>query len=86
MWSSPARRRIRKVYGEGSPVQTQFERFNVHVYYTVISVFLDFVIWCLGPLVDDERDYGLPRLYLAAVTRRLCRRILLRRGLITEAD
>lgn len=67
-------------------MQTQFEQFNTHLYYTVIGVFLDVVIWCLGPLVDEERDYARPRLYLAAITRHLCRRALLRRGLITEAD
>jgi len=65
-------------------VQTQFEQLNAHAYYTIVGVFLDLVIWCLGPLVDDQRDYSRVRFYLAALTCKLCRAWLLRRGVITE--
>ena len=67
-------------------MQTSFEQLNIHVYYTGVGVFLSFVIWCLGPLVNDQRDYGTGRLYLAAVTRKLCRVWLRRHGVIPETD
>jgi hypothetical protein len=53
-----------------------FDEFNLHVYNSARGVFLDAVIWCLGPVVDDSREYGVFRLYLAAATYRLCRRVL----------
>ena len=65
---------------------SQFQQLNIHAYYTLVGVFLDFVIWCLGPLVDEEKDYSLARYYLAAVTCRICRSWLTRRGWITESD
>ena len=49
-----------------------FAAINLHVYHSVVSVFLDAVIWCLGPYADDSRDYGLARHLLARLTRRLC--------------
>jgi len=63
-------------------MRTEFEEFNLFVYYSTLGVFLDTIIWCLGPLVDDTREYGLFRLYLAALTRKLCRGWLHYRGVI----
>jgi len=57
-------------------VYTQFEELNLHVYNSARGAVFDAVIWCLGPLVDDSREYGIARLYLAALTYRICRRLL----------
>ena len=51
-----------------------FQEFNLYVYYTARNLIYDAVIWCLGPFVDDTREYGLPRVWLARVTRQACRR------------
>jgi hypothetical protein len=53
-------------------MHSDFEQFNLFAYHSLVNAFLDLVIWCLGPYVDDSREYGLPRKYLAVVTRRLC--------------
>ena len=50
-----------------------FEEVNLYVYHSLRGLFYDGVIWCLGPLADDSRDYGLARCYLALATRRVCR-------------
>ena len=50
-----------------------FEEFNFLVYYSIQGWFYDLVIWCLGPFVDDSRDYGIFRCYLALATRSFCR-------------
>ena len=55
-----------------------FEELNLFAYHSACGVFYDFVIWCLGPFVDDSREYGLFRCCLAAVTRRVCLRLLVR--------
>ena len=55
---------------------TRFEELNLHVYHSARGLVYDGVIWCLGPLVDESRKYGLLRLYLAAATYRICRRVL----------
>ena len=65
-------------------MRSDFEELNVFAYYSIANVFLDCVIWCLGPFVNDSREYSVPRLYLAAATRRLCRIWLERRGLISR--
>jgi hypothetical protein len=57
-------------------VFTRFEELNLHVYNSVRGLAYDCVIWCLGPLVDESREYGLFRLYLAAATFKICRRVL----------
>lgn len=57
-------------------MQTSFEEFNLLIYNVVRGTACDAVIWGLGPYVDDSREYGVFRLYLAAFTRRLCRRWL----------
>jgi hypothetical protein len=57
-------------------VYTEFEELNLHVYHSARGAVYDGVIWCLGPLVDDSREYGWFRLYLAAATYRICRRVL----------
>jgi hypothetical protein len=64
-------------------MRTQFEQLNVFAYYSIINVFLDMIIWCLGPFVDNSREYNVPRLYLAVATRKLCRAWLSRRGVIS---
>ncbi len=55
-----------------------FEEINLWAYYSVCGAFYDIVIWCLGPFVDDTREYGLLRCYLALMTRSACRVWLLR--------
>ena len=67
-------------------MHSDFEELNLVAYYSVVNRFLDLVIWCLGPLVDDSREYGLPRLYLAAATRKLCAIWIERRGLIPHDE
>ena len=55
---------------------TRFEELNLHVYHCAQGLIYDGVIWCLGPLVDESRKYSLVRLYLAAATYKICRRLL----------
>jgi hypothetical protein len=55
-------------------VYTNFEDFNALVYYSLRAMLLDVVIWCLGPYVDETREFGRPRIYLAHATRALVRR------------
>ncbi len=55
-----------------------FEELNLYAYHSMRGLFYDGVIWCLGPLVDDPRPYGLGRRYLAAMTRAICRRVIAR--------
>lgn len=50
-----------------------FEEVNAYVYHSVRGAFYDGVIWCLGPVVDDSRDYPRLRIWLAEVTFRVCR-------------
>jgi hypothetical protein len=59
-----------------SAVNSIFEEFNHYVYNSVRSLVYDMIIWCLGPMVHESRDYGLLRWYLALLTRRCCRRWL----------
>ena len=51
-----------------------FQELNLYVYHSLRGMVLDVVIWCLGPVVDDTREYGLFRYYLAAATCKACRR------------
>jgi hypothetical protein len=55
-------------------VYPEFEELNAYAYHSVRGALLDVVIWCLGPYVDDTRDYGLLRIYLARATRSAVRR------------
>jgi hypothetical protein len=50
-----------------------FEELNLYVYNSARGIVLDAVIWCLGPLVDESRPYGLLRQYLAFATAKACR-------------
>jgi hypothetical protein len=50
-----------------------FEEVNAYVYHSARGAFFGGVIWCLGPVVDDSRDYSRVRLWLASVTFRVCR-------------
>lgn len=52
-------------------MHSDFEEFNLLVYYSLVNLLLDLAIWCLGPLADDSRDYGTFRIYLAILTRRI---------------
>ena len=54
---------------------SQFEDFNVFVYYSTRNIMLDGVIWCLGPYVDDTREYRSFRIHLANLTRTIVRRV-----------
>ena len=55
-----------------------FEEINAYVYHSGHGALLDIVIWCLGPYVDDTREYGPCRLWLARATRSVVRRCLVR--------
>ena len=73
---SPVQSRIPKGYvriAQVPHVNSAFEEFNLLVYHSLRGVFFDAVIWCLGPFVDDSRDYGRFRCYLALATRHVCR-------------
>lgn len=53
-------------------MHSDFAELNLLIYHSLVNLFLDLVIWCLGPYVDDSREYSLPRRLLAVVTRKLC--------------
>jgi len=55
-------------------VYSEFEELNAYVYHSARGAVLDVFIWCLGPYVDDTREYGLLRVYLAQGTRSILRR------------
>ena len=65
-------------------MNSDFEETNLVLYYGLANLLLDAVIWCLGPYVDDSREYGVARLCLAMVTRRICRIWLQCRGVISD--
>jgi hypothetical protein len=50
-------------------MNADFAELNAYVYYAAQGAVLDAVIWCLGPYVDDSRDYGWFRVLLALATR-----------------
>jgi hypothetical protein len=54
-------------------VIADFAEINAYVYYSAQGAVLDGVIWCLGPYVDDSRDYGWLRVLLARATRSVLR-------------
>ena len=49
-----------------------FEEVNLYVYHSARGAVLDVVIWCLGPLADETREYGVLRQYLAFATVKAC--------------
>ena len=55
-------------------MHSEFEELNAYAYHATRGALLDVVIWCLGPYVDDAREYGLFRIRLANVTRAVVRR------------
>ena len=50
-----------------------FGEVNAYVYHSARGAFFDAVIWCLGPIVDDSRDYSRFRVGLARATYHVCR-------------
>ena len=54
-------------------VDADFNELNAYVYHSAHAAFLDGVIWCLGPFVDDSRSYGVFRVMLALCMRSLVR-------------
>jgi hypothetical protein len=54
----------------------RFTEANLDAFDALHGVFLDAVIWCLGPVVDETKDYGLARRCLAVATCSLCRCVL----------
>jgi len=50
-----------------------FGEVNEYVYHSARGAFYGGVIWCLGPVVDDSRDYPRVRIWLAELTYRVCR-------------
>jgi hypothetical protein len=61
---------------ESGRVDSDFEEINAYVYHSGRGALLDLVIWCLGPYVDDSREYGRLRVWLARATRSVVRRYL----------
>jgi len=59
---------------------SQFAEINAYVYHSARGLVLDGVIWCLGPYVDDTREYGMFRVVLARGTRAVLRRWCLARS------
>lgn len=59
-------------------MNSAFQELNLFVYHSIRGVLFDGIIWCLGPFVDDSRDYGRLRCYLALATRQVCRTWLVR--------
>ena len=55
-------------------MHSEFEELNAFAYHRVRGALLDVVIWCLGPYIDDSREYGRLRLRLARTTHSLARR------------
>ncbi len=64
--------------GGSEKVHSDFEEINAYVYHSAHGALLDIVIWCLGPYVDETREYGPFRLWLAWATRLAVRRCLVR--------
>jgi len=60
----------------GRTLRSDFEELNAYIYHSVHGALLDVVIWCLGPYVDDAREYGRLRIHLARATHTLVRRWL----------
>ena len=54
-------------------MHSQFEELNAYVYHSARGAMLDGLIWCLGPYVDDSREYGYLRVCLAQLTRKVVR-------------
>jgi hypothetical protein len=50
-----------------------FEEFNLYVYNTARGFVLDAVIWCLGPMIEEDRDFGIFRHCIALATAKVCR-------------
>ena len=50
-----------------------FEEFNLYVYNSARGMLLDGVIWCLGPMIEEAREYGIFRHILALLTAKACR-------------
>ena len=57
-----------------------FEEFNLYVYNSARGLLLDGVIWCLGPMIEEEREYGIFRHILALLTAKACRGYLRIKG------
>ncbi len=47
---------------------SDFEEINLRAYYALLNGVLDVLLWCVGPYVDDSRDYGPLRRGLAFIT------------------
>ena len=57
-----------------------FEEFNLYVYNSARGMLLDGVIWCLGPMIEEAREYGIFRHLLALMTAKACRGYLRIKG------
>jgi len=68
------------VTGDQGTVYSQFVELNLFVYNSVRGFMYDCVIWCLGPVIHDSRDYGWFRHCLAVATCEVCRKVIGRRG------
>ncbi len=66
-------------FGRGDRIVAEnsgFAEVNAYIYHTMRAAFYGGVIWCLGPVVDDSREYARYRIWLATVTCEICRRLL----------
>ena len=57
-----------------------FEEFNLYIYNSVRGMVLDAVIWCLGPMIEEDREFGIFRHCIALATAKACRGYLRIRG------
>jgi hypothetical protein len=61
-------------------MHSAFEEFNLYIYNSVRGWVLDCVIWCLGPMIEENREYGIFRHCLALATAKACRGYLWLKG------
>ena len=61
----------RYMYRKRARMYSDFVEFNVYAYWVLVNGVLDVILWCLGPYVDDSREYGFFRCVLAKATCRL---------------
>ena len=57
-----------------------FEEFNLYVNNSARGMAIDAVIWCLRPMIEEAREYGIFRHCLALATAKACRGFLRLKG------
>lgn len=49
-------------------MRSDFEEFNLYIYYSLCGAILGLVIWCLMPMIEASREFGTFRICLARLT------------------